>query len=326
MKIRLNDKTTLAFIKSRVDPLATAKNGKRKYLSSVDAIFKDLFEKKGIGTKIIRCTSYRELYELITKIDGTALFEILRRNATYKNLGILIKVDHALEKGDLSKKEEKKLSKLRAEGIKVFIDNFDIRRAKDDNDFSSLKSYVKKSKRSFDDDDFDFSDSLFDDDFDDDDYDDDEEEDLDAFEAFASKKTKKKSRVVDDDDGDEEEDKIDKLIELMTRAQTSQIQAIQKPVESDLDKKLTNFAELVDKKFTTQEQINEKFADALDAQDDRLDYIIDILEGSKTTSEAPGNYNEPVPIDHVNPLDDMTDEAPAAAPQSQQGQIYRQKN
>lgn len=325
MKIRLNDRTTLAFIKSRIDPLTTSKNGKRKYLSSVDSIFKELFEKKSIGTKIVRCTSYRELYDIISKIDGAALFEILRRDATYKNLGILIRLDYSLERGDLSKKEEKKLSKLRAEGIKVFIDNFDIRRAKDDNDFSALKSYVKKSKRSFidDDDDFDFTDSLFDDDFYDDDEDEDEE-DIDAFEAFASRKTKssKKSRIVDDDDDDEdEEDKLDKLIDAMTLMTKSMSQQPQPQIQqtSDFEKKLTNFAELVDRKFSTQEDINEKFADTLDDQGDKLDAIIQMISSGR--EETPDE-------DRVNPLDDIDDTdtvVNVVTEQPQQGQIYRQQ-
>ena len=330
MKIRLNDRTTLAFIKSRVDPLTQSKNGQRKYLSSVDSVFKELFEKKGIGTKIVRCTSYRELYDIISKIDGTALFEILRRNATYKNLGILIRLDYSLEKGDLSKKEEKKLSKLRAEGIKVFIDNFDIRRAKDDNDFSALKSYVKKSKRSFidDDDDFDFTDSLFDDDFYDDDEDEDED-DIDAFEAFASRKSKtsKKSRIVDDDDDedeDEEDSKLDKLIDamtLMTKSMSHQPQVqIQQAPTSDFEKKLTSFAELVDRKFSTQEDINERFADTLDDQGDKLDAIIQMISSGR--EETPDE-------DRVNPLDDIDDDTDTAvevvAEQPQQGQIYRQQ-
>lgn len=313
---------TLAFIKNRVDPLSTAKNGKRKYLGSLDTILKELFDKKSIGTKIVRCSSYKELYNIISSIDGPALFEILRKDNTYKNLAVLVKLDYALETGKVT---DKKSKKLRAKGIKAFIDNFDIRRAADPDDFSSLKKFVKKSTKSYDDfDDFDFGDSIFDDEDDYDDYDD----DTDAFEAFASRKSSAKSKsrraVIDDDEDDESEDKMDVLIDAVSKLTKSMSS---KPESKDsgfemLSNKLSNVVVNVDKKFEIQNSINKKFSDSLDDQSDKLDAIIQMIAAaSDNDDDDESEYIEDA--DRVDPLNDIS---PSVAEETMptSGQIYRQ--
>lgn len=329
-KIKLNDKMTLAFIKNRVEPLSLAKNGKRKYLGSVDNIFKELFDKKNIGTKIVRCSSYRELYNIVTTIDGPALFEILRKDSTYRNLAVLIKLDYALENDKVS---DKKSKKLRAKGIKAFIDQFDIRRAADPDDFSSLKSFIKKSSKSSDDfDDFDFGDSIFDDEDDfDEDYDDDNG---DAFEAFASQKSSSKKRrpvVIDDDDEDETPSKMDTLIDamtLLTKSMASKPEPIKDNSVNALASKLASVTSKIDKKFEVQDSINEKFSDILDDQSDKLDSIIQLISSVTETNDDDDESAYIVPedtSDRVNPLDDIVDTSVAEETMPTSGQIYRQK-
>ena len=108
---------------------------------------------------------------------------------------------------------------------------------------------------------------------------------------------------------------------LMTKSMSHQPQVqIQQTPTSDFEKKLTSFAELVDRKFSTQEDINERFADTLDDQGDKLDAIIQMISSGR--EETPDE-------DRVNPLDDIDDDTDTAvevvAEQPQQGQMYRQQ-
>lgn len=328
-KIRLNDKMTLAFIKDRIDPLAVARNGKKKYLASLDNVLKDLFDKKNLGSKIIRCTSYKELYNIISMIDGPALFEILRNNTSYRNLAVLITLDYAIESG---KADDKKSKKLRAKSVKAFIDNFDIRRAASGDDYSSLKSFVKKSEKSYDDfDDFDFGDSIFDDE---DDFDNgyDTDDDSDAFEEFVSRKSNRKApkhrAINDDDEDDETEDKLDALINTVSKL--TKVMSQQKPEPksdvgvSALASRISNIATNVDKKFEMQNSINEKVYDMLDDQSDKLDSIMTMIAAA-TSDDDDDDDDSGYVENRVNPLDDISATSVAEETMPTSGQIYRQQ-
>lgn len=331
-KVKISDKTSLAFIRKKILTLTVDGDYRHKYLDATDAILHKLFDKKNIASKIVRASGYHDMNKIISSIDGAALFEILRKSKNYKNLAVLIRVEYDIDKDKCGKKERKKLEKLRAEGIKAFCDCYDIRKA-GCNDYESLKSFVKSSKRRYRDDDEDWDIFDFDDDFDDDYYDDfdDSDDDFDTF-VKSSKRRRFKEDDDDDDNEDEEESKLDKLCGLVERMledkSAEPAPAPRKSPTTAFD--LAKMVSTIDQKFEQQYEINEKLVDMMNTTRDRLDEIEDVIvnylgddsneETDQTTDVVDPFDDDSVEMEKTTTTVEVTEETT-----KNKGQIYRQK-
>lgn len=332
-KVNVNDKTSLAFIRKKIITLTVDNECRHKYMDAADAILRELFDKKNIASKIVHTSGYRDMGKIISSIDSAALFEILRKAKNYKNLAILIKIEYDISRDKCGKKNRKKLEKLRAEGIKAFCDSYNIRRA-GCNDYESLKSFVKSSKRRYRDDDEDWDIFDFDDDFDDDYYDDFDDSD-DDFDTFV--KTSKRRRFKEDDDDDDNEDveesKLDKLCGLVERmledkaAEPTPIPRKSPTTAFDLAKMVST----IDQKFEQQYEINEKLVDMMNTTRDRLDEMEDVIvnylgdDSNEATEETTENVVDPFDDDSVEMEKTTTTVEVTEETTKNKGQIYRQK-